>query len=67
MNPIEADLAKLRAQQTKRVMKRVPRLLDHWDDMANDERSAVRKASPVLVSEIEKLRRAVDGGGIGED
>lgn len=58
---IERDLERLRAQQSKRVMKRVGPLLDEYDGLPNDVRGYIKQQAPGFIREMSKLQRAVEG------
>jgi hypothetical protein len=61
MGTIERGLAKLRREQSARVMPRVGALLDAWDGTPNDERGLLERDFPNPCEHIRGLQAAIYG------
>lgn len=54
-----SEIALLRDAQTRAVMPLIGPLLDAWDGMANDEKSALEEAEPAFSEAMEAVGKAM--------
>ena len=55
------EIAKLRREQTKRVMPLVGQLLDAWDLLDNSYKDEIREDAPSLAETLEAMMIAMEG------
>lgn len=55
------EIQRLRRAQNKAVMPLIGPLLDQWEGMSNDAKSALRWENPTLCEYLDKIDAAMEG------
>lgn len=57
-----SELDRLRREQSDAVMPLLGGLLDQWEGMSNDSKSALRWENPTFCEYLDKVNAAMEGG-----